>query len=260
MIDKSKVNKNFSKGAKTYDKSALIQKHMADKLDIFVYGSDKEYNILEIGCGTGIFSEKIVKRFPKGKIDLLDISSSMVEEAKNKIGERENINYIVADAEKYTPEGKVYDIIFSNATFQWIEDQKSFFEHLYSILDFGGKVVFSTFGKRTYCELKESYEILDGSFCFSQDFVSREDIKSHVEDNFLVSAADEEHVIESYPSVMKFLKMIKDIGANSANSGGAILTKGKLRELEDIYMRRYGDGSKIDVTNHLIYMVLEKRY
>jgi len=259
MIDKKKVSRNFSKGADTYDKAAIIQKHMADKMEIFVDGSKKEYKILEIGCGTGIFSKKILKRFPNSKVDLLDISSNMLDKAKEKLGEEERINYILDDIESHVKEEK-YDIIFSNATFQWIEDQENLFRHLHSILEYGGKIVFSTFGKRTYCELKESFEKLEGSFCFSQDFIATTALKDIVEAHFMLLAADEEYMVESYPSVLDFLKMIKDIGANSATGDGQILTRGKLKELEDIYMEKYGDGSKIDVTNHLIYMVLEKRH
>jgi len=259
MIDKKKVNRNFSKGANTYDKSAIIQKHMADKIEIFVDGSKKNYKILEIGCGTGIFSEKLLKRFPNSRIDLLDISPGMIEKAKEKLGEEERISYILNDIEKHVADEK-YDIIFSNATFQWIENQENLFKHLYSILDFGGKIVFSTFGKRTYCELKESFESMEGSFCFSQDFIASKTLKEIVEENFMILASDEEYMIESYPSVLHFLKMIKSIGANSAMGEGQILTKGRLKELEDIYMSRFGDGTKIDVTNHLIYMILEKRH
>lgn len=259
MIDKKKVNRNFSKGAGTYDNAAVIQKHMADKIEIFVDGSKKNYKILEIGCGTGIFSEKILRRFPNSKIDLLDISPGMLEKAKEKLGEEERLNYILNDIEKHKPKEK-YDIIFSNATFQWINNQENLFRHLYSILDFRGKVVFSTFGKRTYCELRESFESMDGSFCFSQDFIAPKTLKEIVEESYMVLASDEEYMIESYPNVMAFLKMIKNIGANSAMDRSQILTKGMVRELEEIYMSRFGDGTKIDVTNHLIYMVLEKRF
>ncbi len=259
MIDKSKVSKNFSKGAATYDKGALIQKHMAERMEIFLDGSKKEYRILEVGCGTGIFSERLVKRFPNSKIDLLDISKTMLEKAKEKLGEGENLRYIEMDIEEFTPHEK-YDLIFSNATFQWIDDQSKLFKQLYNLIDFGGRIAFSTFGKRTYCELKESFDQMEGSFCYSQDFISKLDLRECVEDDFTVLLSDEEYMIESYPSVMDFFKAIKSIGSNSANSGGQILTKGKLKELEDIYMTKYGDGSKIDVTNHLIYMVLEKRH
>ena len=259
MIDKKKVNRNFSKSASTYDKAAIIQKHMADKIEIFVDGSKENYKILEVGCGTGLFSEKIMKRFPNSKIDFLDISPGMLEKSKERLGEEERLNYILGDIEQHKPEEK-YDIIFSNATFQWVDDQKNLFKHLHSILDFGGRIVFSTFGKRTYCELRESFECMEGSFCFSQDFIEPKTLKEIVEESYMVLASDEEYMIESYPNVMAFLKMIKNIGANSAMDRSQILTKGRLKELEDVYMSKYGDGTKIDVTNHLIYMVLEKRH
>jgi len=258
MIDKNKVNRNFSKGADTYDKAAIIQKYMADKIEIFINGSKKNYKILEIGCGTGIFSKKILNSFTNSRVDFLDISPGMLEKAKEKLGEEERIRYILNDIEQHQPEEK-YDIIFSNATFQWIENQENLFRHLYSILDFGGKIVFSTFGKKTYCELRESFKSIDGNLCFSQDFITSKTLKEIVEENFMVLVSDEEYMIESYPDVITFLKMIRNIGANSAMGGDQYLTKGRLVKLEDIYMSKYGDGTKIDVTNHLIYMVLEKR-
>uniref|UniRef100_UPI0035653A1C methyltransferase domain-containing protein n=1 Tax=Ilyobacter sp. TaxID=3100343 RepID=UPI0035653A1C len=129
IIDKKRVSQNFSRGAKTYDTYAEVQRHMADKLEIFVHGSKNKYNILEVGCGTGIFSEKILKRFPNSEIDLLDISPAMIETAKEKLNGAPNLNFIVEDVESYNPE-KRYDLIFSNATFQWIDDQARLFNHL----------------------------------------------------------------------------------------------------------------------------------
>lgn len=259
MIDKKKVNRNFSKGAKTYDEYALIQRHMADKLDIFIEGSEEVFNILEIGCGTGIFSQKILKKFPNSKIDLLDISDDMIRNIKDKIGSRENLNYIVEDVETYKPEKK-YDLIFSNASFQWINNQKGLFNHLYSILNFGGLILFSTFGKDTYYELRESLKSIDSSLEYSQNFVSLEELKEILGDRYKILAAEEERLKENYNCVMDFLKMIKGIGANSALSNSKPFTRDKFNRLEQEYRVNYCSGDSIEVTNHLIYMILGKNY
>lgn len=256
-IDKKRVSQNFSRGAKTYDKYAEVQRHMANKLEIFVHGSDKEYNILEIGCGTGIFSEKILKRFPNSKIDLLDISHAMIETSRKKLGSNPNLNFIVEDVESYNPEKK-YDLIFSNATFQWMNDQNELFKHLYSILDYGGKIVFSTFGEKTYFELGESLKSLDPELKYSQRFISLSEMKDIVEKKFRVLVADEDFFMESYDNVMAFLKAIKGIGSNSALSNKRNFTREKFKALDKIYRKKYGNENKIDVTNHLLYMVLEK--
>ncbi|WP_319371338.1 malonyl-ACP O-methyltransferase BioC [uncultured Ilyobacter sp.] len=257
IIDKKRVSQNFSRGAKTYDTYAEVQRHMADKLEIFVHGSKKAYNILEVGCGTGIFSEKIMKRFPSSKIDLLDISPAMVEAAREKLGEAPNLNFIVDDVENYNP-SKKYDLIFSNATFQWIDDQSRLFDHLYSILDYGGKIAFSTFGNKTYFELRESLNNLDPELKYSQKFVKLSEIIEIVNNNYRVLAADEDFFVENFENVMDFLKAIKGIGSNSALSNKRNFTREKFKALDKIYREKYGDDDHINVTNHLIYMVLEK--
>jgi malonyl-CoA O-methyltransferase len=259
MIDKKKVNRNFSKGASTYDEYALIQRHMAEKLDIFIEGSEKVFNVLEIGCGTGIFSEKILKKFPNSKIDFLDISSDMIKNMKEKIGTKENLNYIVEDIENYKPEKK-YDFIFSNASFQWIHNQEGLFNHLYSILNFGGFILFSTFGKDTYCELRESLKAIDPSLEYSQNFISLKELKEIIQDKYEILATEEERVKEDYDCVMDFLKMIKGIGANSALSQSKPFTRDKFNRLEEEYRKNYCSGESIEVTNHLIYMILGKSY
>ncbi len=257
IIDKKRVSQNFSRGAKTYDMYAEVQRHMADKLEIFIHGSKKRYNILEIGCGTGIFSQKIVKRFPNSKVDFLDISSAMVEAAKEKLGDKPDFNFIAEDAENYKPEKK-YDLIFSNATFQWINNQEGLFEHLYSILDYGGKIAFSTFGDKTYLELRESLKSLDPDLKYSQRFFKLSEIRDIAEKKYRVLAADEDFFMENFSNIMEFLKVIKGIGSNSALSDKKNFTRGKFKALDKIYREKYGDEDKIDVTNHLIYMVLEK--
>ncbi|ADO82018.1 malonyl-ACP O-methyltransferase BioC [Ilyobacter polytropus] len=257
IIDKKRVNQNFSRGAKTYDNYAQVQKHMADKLEIFVHGSKKQYNILEVGCGTGIFSQKILKRFPNSKIDLLDISPAMVETAKEKLGDSPNLNFIVEDVENYNPEKK-YDLIFSNATFQWIDDQMRLFNHLYSLLDYGGKIAFSTFGNKTYFELRESLSTLDPELKYSQKFVKLDEMTEITNKNFRILAADEDFFIEKFENVMAFLKAIKGIGSNSALSNKRNFTREKFKALDKIYRDKFGDKNIINVTNHLLYMVLEK--
>lgn len=257
MIDKSKVNRNFSRGAKTYDEYAMIQKHMADKLEVLIHNSEEQFNILEVGCGTGIFSERILEKFPRSNIDFLDISSHMINAARKKFGVSENIGYIVEDIEKYNPEKK-YDLIFSNAAFQWINNQKGLFDQLDSILGTGGAILFSTFGKDTYFELRKSLKAVDPALEYSQNFTTVEELKDVISSKYKLFLSEEEKVKENYNSVMEFLKMIKNIGANSALSKSKPFTRKKFQDLEKVYRENYYDKNMIEVTNHLIYMVLIK--
>ena len=139
MIEKRSVERNFSRGSKYYDENAVVQKYMAEKLFEIITKEDAKYNnILEIGCGTGIFSKKIVDFYNESFIDLTDISQEMINESEKKIKSSQRINYICCDAEKYKS-GKKYDLIVSNAVFQWFHNIENALENYFEMVNAGGE-------------------------------------------------------------------------------------------------------------------------
>lgn len=78
--------------------------------------------ILEIGCGTGTFTRKILEN-KASELTLVDISPGMIDQAKRKL-KNEKIVYLVSSLEelKTKTDGK-FDIIFST----------SFLHHLYDL-------------------------------------------------------------------------------------------------------------------------------
>ena len=50
---------NFDKQFKNYDQNAVTQKKVAKKLLTFIDKSKKYDTILELGCGTGIFTKTL---------------------------------------------------------------------------------------------------------------------------------------------------------------------------------------------------------
>jgi len=59
-----KIGRNFSKYAPTYDTHAQLQKLMAEKLASFL-PNDTPEQILEIGCGTGLFTKYLLAKQAK---------------------------------------------------------------------------------------------------------------------------------------------------------------------------------------------------
>lgn len=258
MIEKKYVEKNFSKGSKNYDECAVVQRYMADKLIEILIKDGKRYKeILEIGCGTGEFSKKAVSIFNSSSFDLIDISEEMVEKAKEKLDNYKNINYICCDGEKYKSDKK-YDLIISNAVFQWFNNIKESIEHYFTILNDGGTVVFSIFGDGTYKELKDSILSAGIKYQYIQDFITfneLENISISLTGNFSIT---EEIYIEKYSNLRDFLRYIKNIGANSANEDKPVLTPKKIQKIEEIYNERFSDKDKIKVTNVLFFCIIKK--
>ena len=242
MIKKELVKKNFSKSARNYDSFAKVQKHMAKELMKNLTENLTEIKILEIGSGTGILTNYIVSKYPNSQITLIDISESMIESCKSKFGNR--INYIISDAEAYEFEDK-FDLIISNATFQWFNNINETVDKYRKLLTKNGKFIFSIFAEGTYKELNESFRRFSEEYKYSQDFISLAELKK------IGKIVKEEYYIEEYDSLLDFLKSIKGIGAQSGLNNKKTLTPNIIRAVEKEYLNCY---EKILVSNNLIYI------
>lgn len=74
--------------------------------------------ILDVGCGPGNSTQILAARWPEAEITGADNSPAMIEKASADYPRQ---NWILFDANNELPDEK-YDVIFSNATIQWIPD------------------------------------------------------------------------------------------------------------------------------------------
>jgi trans-aconitate 2-methyltransferase len=97
---------------------------------------DNPENIIDIGCGPGNSTQILVGRWPKAKVTGIDNSPAMIKKAKSDYPDQE---WIVADAGNFSSEEK-YDIVFSNATIQWIPNHEKLLSDFKLLLTSKGKL------------------------------------------------------------------------------------------------------------------------
>jgi len=90
--------------------------------------------ILDVGCGPGNSSQALLQRWPQAQLTGIDSSPKMIEKAKMDFPDS---LWLVADASKYVSNVK-YDLVFSNATIQWIPNHEALFDLLYELTRVGG--------------------------------------------------------------------------------------------------------------------------
>ncbi len=98
-------------------------------------------DILDLGCGTGQLAAQIVES--GAEVFGVDASAEMIAEAKANYL---NVGFEVVDATKL-PYKELFDAIFSNATFHWIEDQEALLKGVYNSLKPNGRLVAEFGGK-----------------------------------------------------------------------------------------------------------------
>jgi len=92
--------------------------------------------VVDLGCGPGNSTELLVRRFPESEIVGLDSSPDMLRAARARLPA---CTFLEADIATWTP-GPGTDVLFANATFQWIPDHPAVLRRLLETLPAGGVV------------------------------------------------------------------------------------------------------------------------
>ena len=93
---------------------------------------------MDAGCGSGRVTAKLLERLPNGRVLCVDASESMIEKAREELGDR--AEYLVADLAELEIEEPV-DVVFSTATFHWLMDHDRLFGRLHDALRPDGRLV-----------------------------------------------------------------------------------------------------------------------
>jgi trans-aconitate 2-methyltransferase len=94
--------------------------------------------VIDAGCGSGRVTEALIARLPRGRVIGVDVSASMIDAARERLGDRAELH--VADLATFDF-GIQADAILSTATFHWIADHDALFARLRAHLRDGGHFV-----------------------------------------------------------------------------------------------------------------------
>jgi trans-aconitate 2-methyltransferase len=90
--------------------------------------------IVDLGCGAGASTAPLLARWPRADVLGIDTSPAMITEARGHVP---GARFEIADGASFTPEAPV-DLVFSNATLQWIPDHQRLLPRLMGWLRPGG--------------------------------------------------------------------------------------------------------------------------
>src|ERR671936_675637 len=94
--------------------------------------------VIDAGCGSGRVTEALIARLPRGRVIGVDASASMIEAARERLGDRAELH--VADLVPFAF-GIKPNAILSTAPSHWIADHAALFARLRAHLRAGGKLV-----------------------------------------------------------------------------------------------------------------------
>lgn len=142
ISDPEKVSRKFGKAAMSYDTHAIAQYSAAIKLADRLMSMRPAIggDVLEIGCGTGLFTHEYAPKVGARSITFVDIT------ATGPFGVAESEEYVVGDAEMWIERcDRQYDMIVSASAIQWFADIPRFLHLCHELLRPGGVLAISTF-------------------------------------------------------------------------------------------------------------------
>ncbi|MDD5238126.1 MAG: malonyl-ACP O-methyltransferase BioC [Candidatus Omnitrophica bacterium] len=253
-MDKKAIIRNFSRYADTYDRYCAVQRQAALAL-LEMTGENNINKILELGCGTGNYTYFLRERFPDSAIKAIDISREMIQVAAKKIKD-ERIEFILGDAETIDL-GESFDLVTSNACFQWLEDLQAALAKYKKLLKENGFILFSVFGPRTFWELNMSVRSLFKNISITADnFVAKERLEDILNQDFKEVEIKETAFQESFFCLSDMLNKIKHSGINGSGIGRKFLfTPRILKRLEEIYLNKFSctDTKQMNATYQVFF-------
>jgi len=111
-----------------------LGREVLDRLDL-----RGDETVLDAGCGSGRLTEILVERLPRGRVIGVDASASMIDAARERLGDEADLR--IADLVGLDLGGERVDVVFSTATFHWIADHDGLFRSLRAALRDGGRFV-----------------------------------------------------------------------------------------------------------------------
>ncbi|ETT69730.1 biotin biosynthesis protein BioC [Paenibacillus sp. FSL R7-277] len=237
----SNIRRQFNRSANSYDAHAQVQRIMSDRLaGSFIGWKNKGnvagLNILEIGCGTGTLTEILINEWPSASITALDIAPAMIKLAEQRVLSAEaniigkitsdRLRLLHADVEMWAPEAPTasFDLIVSNACFQWLSNPRQTIGQLRRMLRPGGMLIFTTFGPDTFYEMHRAFnEVYRASGLEPQrhglTFRSTDQWTNLMKESGFTNIQYERSIqTEKYASARDFLHSVKAMGASTSEA------------------------------------------
>ena len=154
-IDKAEVACRFGRSIESYEEHAAVQREIAAHLAELAaaYVTQPPRKILEVGCGTGLLTERILQLWAGSELWVNDLVEGMCAKAAARCCVPA-ARCLVGDIESL-PLPSAFDLLISASVFQWLARPAETFARLAACLQPGGWLAFSTFGEDNCHELRE---------------------------------------------------------------------------------------------------------
>lgn len=186
-----------------------VQNEIGDRLfDRLHYLKIKPRYVLDLGCGSGVFSHRLKKHYPQAHIVGLDVLFNLLKQAKSKQGWLRKWSLVNASIMALPFPDGLFDVIFANQVIHRAQPLSAVISELSRVMSAEGCLMFSTLGPDTFSEVRKASPAVD-----LNTFPDMHDVGDCLmAEYFLDPVVDMEMLTAHYASLPKLLDALKAQG------------------------------------------------
>lgn len=218
MNPNTRICNIWNKYASTYEDAAKISHEIGNRLfERLQYLTIQPQYILDLGCGTGVFSKALQKHYPKAHIIGLDIAHAMLMHAKQKQCWYKKWPLVEGDMHRLPFAEGVFDLIFANQILHYTDTSVNTLRELNRVMRPDGCLMFSTLGPDTFRELKQAWKSVDNAQHI-HDFMDMHNLGDYLlAEHFIDPVVDMDYISAHYTSVHLLLDNLRKQGIYNCN-------------------------------------------
>jgi malonyl-CoA O-methyltransferase len=250
MLLKDAINKSFSRHAGTYARHAEVQATSAEHLAQFISSANSTRRIpagsvLEIGCGTGLFTKHLLSLFADRVVVASDVSQSMLDQCRLMLASTnpsalqssaqsesksslQRLKFSLLDADNCESQER-YALVAASFSLQWVTNFLGTLDALINHLKPDGQLVFSVPLNSSFSEWREQCVRARVPFT-GNNLPDRTELVDWCRENSLTLEWQQQPITCSYSCPIEFFRSLKSVGA-ATNTSGVTLTQKELRRL-----------------------------
>ena len=229
QVDTKTIKKSFAKSIDKYSSNAVVQKLTAEILINELAKIETDFNtVLEIGAGSGVLTEQVKEKLCFENFYANDLTEKSEKYIKKILP---NSKFFAGDFRRINFRQK-FDLIISNAVFQWFDNPEKVLNMCQTLLTPNGILAFTTFDKENFYELKNITGL-------TLDYKTANEWKILLQNGFeVIYEYGFEHAL-SFNNPLEILAHLKKTGVNSLSEKPLSVTQ--VKTLCENYRHAYPD-------------------
>ncbi len=230
----------FHRAAHSYAQHSQLQQRVGDDLLRVMQPILEPSRILDVGCGSGEFTQTLCKQWPQAQIAALDQAPAMIERAANNLKNYPQITFFCQDMQQFTTQSP-YELITANFVLQWASDLTQLIRVLQHALQKQGYLCFSVPVQGSLPELQQAWSQMDTLIPVRPLFSAPQWLRA-LTPYFQIQQHQQSAYVEYRAQLRDLLRLFKHWGADTLpQRRQGLFGKNKWQQLQKAYQDFYSE-------------------